>query len=182
MADQLKARGGVTVLAVLITASAIAVGAVGQRNRAVAAQHTAIARGMEAHADRIYDLDSRGGLQLGVAAPKSLILSDRTDSDQPRRLGQPLAGYAEAVTGVAFSPDGRTLATSPVILWDLSDRSRPRRLDLPLIGHTDVVDSVAFSPDGRTLATGSRDSSVILWDLTDHNQPRRLVRVLTGPG
>jgi hypothetical protein len=47
MADQLKARGGVTVLAVLFIASVIAaVVAAGQRNQAVAAQHTAIAGGM----------------------------------------------------------------------------------------------------------------------------------------
>ncbi|MDQ4091941.1 MAG: hypothetical protein M3143_00500, partial [Actinomycetota bacterium] len=180
------ARRGVTALAVLLIASVIAavvaVVAVGQRNQAVATQHTAIARDMVAQGDRHRDLDPRGGLQLGVAAQKTVILSDLRYQDEPRRIGQPLTGYAEPVTGVAFSPDGRILATSPVILWDLSDRSRPRRLDLPLTGHTDVVDSVAFSPDGRTLATGSRDSSVILWDLTDRNQPRRLGQALTGPG
>ena len=177
------AHGGVTAVAVLLIASAIAAAvAVGQRDQAVAAQHTTIAGGMVAQADRIRDLDSRRALQLDVAAKKTVIASDRTHHDQPRRLGQPLTGYAGAVTGVAFSPDGHTLATSPVMLWDLSDRSQPRRLDVPLIGHTDVVDSVAFLPDGRTLATGSRDSSVILWELTDHTQPRRLGRALTGPG
>jgi WD40 repeat protein len=176
------ARGSLIAAAILLITLVIATAdAVGQRNPAIAVQHTAIARGMVAQADRIRDLDDlRGSTQLGVAAQKTVIRSDYTH--QPRRLGQPLTGYAEAVTGVAFSPDGRTLATSPLILWDLSDLLRPQRLDSPLIGHTDVVDSVAFSPGGRTLATGSRDSSVILWDLTDRNHPHRLGRAVTGPG
>src|SRR5947209_5204991 len=177
------ADGGVIALAVLLITPVIAATvAAGHRNQAFTAQHTAIAHGMVAPADRIPHVDLGGGLQFGVAAQKTVIASDRTYRHQPRRLGQPLTGYAEAVTGVAFSPDGRTLATSPLILWDLSDLLRPRRLDLALIGHTDVVDSVAFSPDGRALATGSRDSSVILWDLTVRNQPHRLGRAVTGPG
>ncbi|HEX2289999.1 MAG TPA: hypothetical protein VHH53_07370, partial [Pseudonocardiaceae bacterium] len=96
------ARGGVTALAVLFIALAMAaVVVVDPRNQVVATQHTAVAGGMVAQAEYL---------------------------DQPRRLGQPLTGYAGAVTGVAFSADGRILATSPIMLWDLSDRSRPRRL------------------------------------------------------
>jgi WD40 repeat protein len=77
------------------------------------------------------------------------------------------------VYGVAFAPDGRTLATASadqtVLLWDLTNRDQPRRLGPPLTGHTDWVRSVAFAPDGRTLATASED--VLLWDLTNRDQP-----------
>jgi WD40 repeat protein len=88
------------------------------------------------------------------------------------------------VSSVAFSADGRTLATASadqtVILWDLTDPLRPARRGPPLTGHTDWVESVAFSPDGRTLATASVDRTVLLWDLTDPARPTRLGPPLAG--
>ena len=69
--------------------------------------------------------------------------------------------------GVAFSPDGRTLASGnadhTVRLWDVSDRAHQVPLGQPLTGHTGAVEGVAFSPDGHTLASGSDDSTVRLW-------------------
>jgi hypothetical protein len=185
------ARGGVTALVVLlISALVAAVVAVGQRNRAVAAQHVAIARGMVAQADRIRDQDPRGALQLGVAADQ-LDASPQTHASLRQTLGstlhfRTLHGHAAEVQGVAFSPDGRTLATTssdqtaPIRLWDLTDRDRPRPLGQPLTGHTNAVLAVAFSPDGHTLATGSYDQTVRLWDLTARDRPRPLGQPLTG--
>ncbi|WP_076784716.1 WD40 repeat domain-containing serine/threonine protein kinase, partial [Parafrankia discariae] len=78
-------------------------------------------------------------------------------------LGLPLVGHTDWVASVAFSPDGRTLASSSkdttIILWDVTDRTRPYRIGPPLSGHTLGVMSVAFSPDGRTLASSSRDTT-----------------------
>jgi len=67
------------------------------------------------------------------------------------------------VYGVAFSPDGATLASADntVILWDVKTRT-PR--GEPLARHTGTVWGVAFSPDGATLAYASADKAVILWD------------------
>lgn len=92
-------------------------------------------------------------------------------------LHRRLTGHTGAVTAVAFSPDGRTIATgsydSTVRLWD-GATGKSRRA---LTGHTDVVTAVAFSPSGRNLATGSADKTMRLWDvatrtvritLTDH--------------
>jgi len=79
--------------------------------------------------------------------------------------------------GVAFSPDGRTLASASdddkVRFWDVHSRTERGP---PLPGHTQAL-GVAFSPDGRTLASGSKDGTVRLWDV--HSRTL-LGRALTG--
>ena len=75
-----------------------------------------------------------------------------------------LAGHQAGVYGVAFSPDGKRLATasldSTAKLWDLE----PLREFLTLYGHHDKVTSVAFSPDGKRLVTSSDDRTAKVWD------------------
>ena len=66
--------------------------------------------------------------------------------------------------GVAFSPDGRTLAggsdDDTVHLWDVVTGN----LRYVLKGHKDGVHGVSFSPDGRLLASGGGDHTIRLWD------------------
>ena len=65
---------------------------------------------------------------------------------------------------VAFSPDGKRLASASddgtVKVWDVETGQET----LTFKGHTGVVKSVAFSPDGKRLASASEDRTVKVWD------------------
>jgi WD40 repeat protein len=78
-----------------------------------------------------------------------------------------LLGHDAAVTAVAFSPDGRTLATGSrdrtVWLWYVATGRRLMRW----AGHRGAVYALAFSPDGKTLASAGEvaggGGEVYLW-------------------
>ena len=63
-----------------------------------------------------------------------------------------LTGHTHDVSSVAYSPDGKTLASGSgddtIRLWDVGTGEEKRTLT----GHTHDVSSVAYSPDGKTLA------------------------------
>ena len=113
------------------------------------------------------------GVQPGRAAAGQLRQHDRTVRLWDPATGQHLRtltahGLATARLGqsVAFSPDGRLLASGgkdkTVRLWDPATGEHLRTLT----GHTGYVRSVAFSPDGRLLASCGLDKTVWLWDFT----------------
>jgi eukaryotic-like serine/threonine-protein kinase len=90
-----------------------------------------------------------------------------------RRLLFVLAGHQLAVHGVAFSPDGKTVAAAggdnTVRLWELpaAKPKRPTQLEpsATLTGHTNTVNAVAFDAAGKTLASAGADGLIRLWDI-----------------
>jgi WD40 repeat protein len=75
-----------------------------------------------------------------------------------------LRGHEDNVSGVAWSPDGRELATTSndrtIRIWDGDSGDELAVLH----GHEDWVQGVVWSPDGRQLATASHDQTARIWD------------------
>jgi RNA polymerase sigma factor (sigma-70 family) len=96
---------------------------------------------------------------------------DRTTIDPPERDRMPEVGHKDYVESLAFSPDGKILASGSydrtIKVWERSTGKELRTIEghgVGYIGHEGTIRSLAFSPDGKRLASASEDQSVRVWD------------------
>jgi hypothetical protein len=105
--------------------------------------------------------------RIAVGSYKSVHLMGLPD----RKWIGTLAGHADLVRALAFSPDGRRLAVAggpsgrfgEVKIWDVT--AATPKLVATIQGHTDTILAVAFSPDGAFIVSAGYDRVLKIWDV-----------------
>ncbi len=158
-----------------------------QRQEAERQRQVALARGLAAQAVLYsqYDQPPRLIERSILLAIESLRRYPSPEADQAlrergallrRRVGT--LGHEGGVRAVAFSPDGKVLATASddetTGVWEVSSGKR-----VATLGYEGMVSAVAFSPDGKLLAAASLDKTVGIWEAETGKQIARLTYAKT---
>jgi Tol biopolymer transport system component len=116
-------------------------------------------------------------LATAYAKTPTVFVYDLTTGKESKRFAWHQQGQ---VLGLAFAPDGRSLAAAGhirgadkpgvVFIWDIAGDQSARMFDSQTLKW-----SVAFSPDGRTLAAGDGESGLILWEVRSGRPRHRFV-------
>lgn len=121
------------------------------------------------------------GAISGVAAvaaivgllPATGVLSHTAQGGRPAAHGRfkGMGGHGDRPHDLAFSPDGKILATADndgsARLWNVATQ---RQIGAPIRLSGARVKDIAFSPDGKVLATADSDGTARLWNVASHRQ------------
>jgi WD40 repeat protein len=118
-------------------------------------------------------------LLAGATAPaqekavRTDLYGDPLPEGAAARLGSMRLRHGSTVYAVAYSPDGKLLASAGddclIRVWDPATGKELRRLR----GHQNRVSCITFSRDGKLLVTGGDDGTPLVWDVTGTVCPLR---------
>ncbi len=161
-----------------------------QREKAQEQARVALANQLAAQAQTELQENPLRSLLLSVEAVNATVKAGQprqSSAEEALRAalrdshGQLLPGHNGAVTALAFSPDGRWLATGSddtiVRLWKVGQEIADPIL---LKGHSQAIIGLAFSPDGSRVVSASKDLTIRLWNLSGGNPAADPV-ILSGP-
>jgi hypothetical protein len=148
---------------------------------------TALSRQLLAQSTELQESQPDVPLLLNVEALHRALPTTREEREEARfalmdKLTRPyhvatqLTGHTGGVNEVAFTPDGKLLASAggdgTVRLWDVvtgKQRGQPLKGHYAFGFRYGQVKGVDFSPDGKLLATASVDGTVHLWDVAQES-------------
>jgi WD40 repeat protein len=123
-----------------------------------------------AHRDFVHSLAfSPDGRTIASGGYRTVKLWQRPATNRLREIA-----VGAAVTTVAVSPNGQTLATAgadnAIKLWNLADGAAGK----VLAGHAAAIHSLAFSADGTKLASASEDKTIRVWNVADGAEANKI--------